>query len=92
MRILMSKFGKLLNSRPAAKEDALRLVQIINGSAEKEAVILDLSGVEILTPSYADELLHFLWDKYGKDNVKIENIETPVVGDTLKAIKSEDSR
>lgn len=85
----MSKFGTLLNSRPAAKEDVLRLVQIINGSTEKEILILDLSGVEILTPSYADELLHLLWGKYGKDKVKIENIQTPAVKDTLKSIEKE---
>jgi alkyl hydroperoxide reductase subunit AhpC len=83
----MSKFGTLLNSRPTGKEESLRLVQIINGSAEKQPIILDFSGVEILTPSYADELLHFLWNKYGKENIKIENIQTPVVEDAIKVIE-----
>ena len=89
MRIQMIKFGKLLNSRPAGREAGLRVVQIVNGSAEQEDIILDFSGVEILTPSYADEFLHLLWDKYSNKKVKIENAQTTTVTDSLKAIKGE---
>ncbi len=88
MRIPLNKFGTLLNGRPAAREAALRLFQIINGSADKEDVLLDFAGVEILTPSYASELLHLLKEKYG-DKIKFENIETPTVRDTLKAIENQ---
>lgn len=34
--------------------------QLLNGSTDKENIILDFSGVEILTPSYASELLYLL--------------------------------
>lgn len=87
MRVQMQKFGNLLNSRPSAREAVLRIRQIVNGSGEKEGIVLDFSGVEILTPSYADELLDSLWQQYGRDNVAIENAETDTVRDTLKAIE-----
>ena len=85
----MVKFGKLLNSRPAGREAGLRIVQIVNGSGEKEDVVLDFSGVEILTPSFADELLHLLREKYSRERVRIENIQTSTVADSLKAIEVE---
>ncbi len=89
MKIEMRKFGILLNGRPAGREAALRVVQIVNGSAEKEEIILDFSGVEILTPSFADEFLHAVRNKYGYDKIKIENTETPTVKDTISAIENE---
>jgi len=83
MIIKLNKFGKLLNGRPSAREDFLRLLQIAEGSTE---VILDLEGVEILTPSYADELYHSLSDKFGAGNIKVINLQTALVRDTLKAV------
>ncbi len=88
MRIQMNKFGTLLNGRPAAREAVLRMYQLINGSAAKEDIILDFAGVEILTPSYGDELLHGLQEHYGPEKVKTENAETNTVKDTLKAVNS----
>ena len=80
----MSKFNTVLNGRPAAKEAILRIFQIVNGSIEKENVILDFSDVEILTPSYADKLLRELKKKY---NNKVEVINTSsMAADTMKAI------
>lgn len=87
MGIEMVKFGALLNGRPAAREAVLRLRAIINGSTED--IVLDFAGVEILTPSFADELLHALREKYGTKKIKIANVETAVVKDTLKAIETE---
>lgn len=80
----MVKFGTLLNSRPAAREAFLRLKQIINGSSED--IVLDFAGVEILTPSYADELLDLLKNEYGNKKIKIENAQTAAVRDTLQAV------
>ena len=87
MRIKMQKFGILLNSRPAAREASLRLVQMINGAGRKDGVVLDFEGVEILTPSYADELLRSLRDKYGSDKVHVENANTEAVRTTLDAVE-----
>lgn len=89
MRVTMSKFGVLLNSRPAGREAALRLFQIVNGSGKKEDVVLDFSGVEVLTPSFADEFLHKVKEKYGTDKVKIENTDTKVVREAIDIIENE---
>lgn len=91
MRIQMRKFGTLLNSRPAGREAALRIFQILNGSIDDEGeIILDFAGVEILTPSFADELVHLLEDKYkDKKVIKFDNTETPAVRDTITSIKGE---
>jgi STAS-like domain of unknown function (DUF4325) len=92
----MAKFGTLLNGRPAGREAALRLFQIINGSAKEkgESVVLDFASVEILTPSYADELIRSLKERYGAQKVRIENAETPTVRDTLSSVlqRSQESR
>lgn len=87
MTIQMSKFNTVLNGRPVAKEAALRIQQIVNGSAGKEDMVLDFSGVEILTPSYADELLKSLEAKYGAEKVKIINT-AEAVSETLQAVSS----
>jgi len=81
----MLKFNTVLNGRPSAKEAASRIQQIINGSAERENVVLDFTGVEVLTPFYADELLRTLREKYGIDKIEIINTSKAVV-ETLKAV------
>ncbi len=85
MTIQMLKFNTVLNGRPSAKEAASRIQQIVNGSAEREDVVLDFSGVEVLTPSYADELLRALKEKYGSDKVKTINTSN-AIAETLKAV------
>ena len=85
MTIQMSKFNTVLNGRPSAKEAALRIQQIVNGSAERENVVLDFDGVGVLTPSYADELLRTLRGKYEVDKVEIINT-SKAVDETLKAV------
>lgn len=87
MIIQMSKFNTVLNSRPAAKEAALRIQQIVNGSTQQENVVLDFTGVEVLTPSYADELLRILKDKYGPEKIEIINT-SQTVSETIQAVTS----
>ncbi len=85
MIIQMSKFNTVLNGRPAGREDFLRIAQIVNGSAEKDNVILDFSGVEVLTPSYADELLQGLRGKYGSEKVDISNV-SDIANEVIMAV------
>lgn len=85
--IQMKKFGKVLNSRPAAKEAVLRVKQIINGS--KEDITLDFSDVDILTPSFADEFVRGLKEMYKDKKIEFQGIEqNEVIRDTLKAVKA----
>lgn len=84
----MRKFGTLLNSRPAGKEAALRMFQIINGAIDDKDIILDFAGVEVLTPSFADELIHQLKERYGENKtIKTTNAETSTVKDVLGLIE-----
>ncbi len=85
---MMQKFGTVLNGRPTGREALLRLRQIINGSADKENIVLDFSGVEVLTPSYADELLKGLRDHYGKEKIEIVNALGPAA-ETIQAISKD---
>jgi hypothetical protein len=88
MIVQMLKFNIVLNGRPSAKEVVLRIQQIVNGSAEKEDVVIDFDGVEILTPSFADELLHGLREKYGSDKIKIINTSQSV-SETIKIVENQ---
>lgn len=89
MRIEMQKFGNILNSRPAGREAFLRAVQIINGSPKSEEIIVDFLGVEVLTPSFADEFLRLLRDKYKGRVIKLESTESATVKETLESIENE---
>lgn len=83
----MKKFGVILNSRPDGREAALRLFQIVNGTEEKK-VIVDLDGVVVLTPSFADEFFTLINTRYtGKKEIEIVNANTPVVKSALKVLE-----
>ena len=85
----MQKFGTILNSRPSGREAFLRAIQIVNGSPISEEIILDFFGVEVLTPSFADEFLHLLKDKYKSREIRLENTESATVKETLNSIAME---
>lgn len=79
MLLEMKKFGNVLNSRPAGSEAVLRAKQIINGSNDPEGIVLDFSGVEILTPSFADEFIKGLKEIYKDKPIKIQGYENNIV-------------
>jgi hypothetical protein len=87
VKIEMKKFGTILNGRPAGREAYLRVIQIVNGSGSGEkGVVLDFAGVEVLTPSFADEFLRLLREKYGNDGIHLENTGSATVKETLESI------
>jgi len=87
MIIQIKKFGKFLNSRPAAKEAVLRVKQIINGSTEN--LILDFNEVIVLTPSFADELINGIKEKYPNKKLKFINYKkNEAIVNTLKGINA----
>lgn len=84
----MKKFGAILNSRPDGREAALRLFQIVNGT-EDQTVIVDLDGVVVLTPSFADEFFTLINKRYvGKKKINIINANTPVVKSALEVLEN----
>lgn len=87
MTVEMKKFGAILNSRPDGREAALRLFQIVNGTDDKK-VVIDLDGVVVLTPSFADEFFTLINERYaGKKDIDIVNANTPVVKSALKVLE-----
>lgn len=87
MTLQMIKFGNILNSRPAGQEALLRAKQIINGSNDPEGIILDFSGVEVLTPSFADQFITGLKELYKNKAMKLQAFENnPVLKDTLSTL------
>jgi STAS-like domain of unknown function (DUF4325) len=71
MRFEMKKFGIILNSRPAGQEAVLRVKQIANGIGNNE-LVFDFSGVEVLTPSFADEFFSGLRESFKDKNIVIK--------------------
>lgn len=57
MRLELKKFGRVLTSRPAGKEAYLAAKAYSLPSDAKEKIEVDFSGVEVLTPSWADEFI-----------------------------------
>lgn len=90
MRFEMRKFGQILNSRPAGREAVLRIKQMANGISNEE-LLFDFSGVDVLTPSFADEFFSGVKESF-KDKgvaVKIEGYAgNTVIEDVLKQIHS----
>jgi hypothetical protein len=83
--IEMKKFGTILNGRPEAKEAVARVRQVVNGS--EEDIMLDFSGVEVLTPSFADELVRGISAIYPEKKIRYSGLEeNESLRDTFVAI------
>ncbi len=82
MRIQVSKFGTTLVSRPSGKEAWLAFQPTLNEISDNEEIIVDFEGVVVLTPSWADEFLSPLRNRF-KDRVKLQNTDNPSVSATL---------
>ena len=86
MRVDVSKFGQSLLSRPAGREAALALqANVLRDLKGGEDIELDFSKVLVLTPSWGDEFIGLLREKYG-ERVKILPSDNPSVQLTLKTI------
>ena len=82
MIIHVKKFGTTLVSRPTGKEAWLAFQPVLNESSKDEKIIVDFEGVIVLTPSWADEFLTPLRERFG-DRVTLQNIKNPSVVATL---------
>jgi len=85
MRILIRKFGTTLVSRPAGKEAYLAFQPTLQSLGSNETVIVDFGKIIALTPSWADEFLTPLIQKY-KERVKLVNTNNLSVIETLKIL------
>jgi len=86
MRIELKKFGEILVSRPAGKEAFLAMsAYLTKGLSENEIIEIDFSGIKVLTPSWADEVITKIKKKFKK--VEFLNTDNPTVKATLETLQ-----
>lgn len=86
MIIQIKKFGTILNSRPSGKEAYLAFKPTLLQKKGGEKIIVDFEGVDVLSPSWADEFLSPLIGEYGK-NVELKNTSNASVQATLEILE-----
>ncbi len=83
MRIQIEKLGIVLSSRPAGKEALLAIrSSLLRGVSTTEDLYLDFAGVDVLTPSWADEFVTPLAEEWG-DRLHFLNTDNHSVKVTL---------
>ncbi len=84
MKIELKKFGDILISRPAGREAYLAMSSYLTKDLKAgDDIVIDFSGVKVLTPSWADEVITKLAEHY---SVSVENTNNPSVSETLKTL------
>ena len=81
MKIEIKKFGKLLISRPAGKEAFAAAKAYVLRKPDDNKIVLDFAGVDVLSPSWADEFISGLKDVY-------KNVEISYVNTDNKSVKA----
>ncbi len=82
----MKKFGDVLTSRQAGRESYAAFLPTARDIANQEELIIDFAGVSVLSPSWADEFLTPLLEKFGK-RLKVVPSPNPSVELTIKTIE-----
>ncbi len=86
MRIELQKIGDVLVSRPAGREAFLTISAYnLKDLKEDEEIEIDFSGVKVIAPSWADEVITKIAEKF--KNVKLTNTENETVQATLKTLR-----
>lgn len=86
MIIQLKKFGTTLISRQAGKEAYAAFQATLNSVAKNEDVEIDFEGVVVFTPSWGDEFVTPLQEKFG-DRLTLKNTENPSVKATLSLLE-----
>ena len=76
----------MLISRPAGRE-AWLVAQAYSLPTGTDSVEVDFEGVAVLSPSWADEFLTPLRERYGEANVELHNAQNPSVQATLQTLQ-----
>ena len=82
MVIQLKKFGTILVSRPSGKEAWLAFQPVLGEIPADEEMVIDFNKVAVLTPSWADEFLTPLFNRFN-GKVKLLNVENPSVKASL---------
>lgn len=85
IKIELKKFGSTLISRPDGREAFLIIQSLLKNIQEHKIIEVDFSGVQVLTPGWADEVITKLAENF--NNIKLINTDNPTVKATLKTLK-----
>lgn len=85
MVIELKKFGTTLVSRPSGKEAWLAFQPTLEDVLENEDVVVDFVGIIVLTPSWADEFITPLRNRF-KERVKLINTNNASIKATLATL------
>lgn len=86
MRISLNKFGKTLTARQNGKEAYAILDSKLSSLGQDEEIEVDFEGVVTFTPSWGDEVLTPLFERYS-DRIVLLNTGNPSVKMTLSILK-----
>lgn len=89
MKIKISEFGDVLSSRPEGRDAALSFFAYgIQKNNVPESVLIDFTGVQLLTPSWLSEFVQTLKSK-GIKTVDFESSKNSSVKYSVEAIVDE---
>jgi hypothetical protein len=83
----VSKFGKILISRPAGRDAFLSARAYTIPKKTNEIIELDFSGVQVLTPSWADEFIRGLREEFSASRINViegDNLSVKTTFETLE--------
>jgi len=86
MTIFLKKFGTTLSGRHLGREALAAFKPTLGDIKADEKVIIDFEGVMTFTPSWGDEFLSPLLDRFGK-NLSLKNTENLSVEATIKILE-----
>jgi hypothetical protein len=86
MLIILNKFGTTLVSRSDGKEAFLAYSPILRSLKPDEVIEIDFNGVIAMGPSWGDEFITPLFEKYN-GQIKLLNTQNPSVKATLEMLK-----
>lgn len=88
MKIELVKFGRILVSRPSGKEACSVIKAYFKPQSKNEQIELDFNGIQVMTPSWLDEVLTGLKEQYG-DRIKCLPSENASVIASLKILEEQ---
>jgi len=86
MIIYLKKFGTTLNGRQFGRESFAAFNPSLKNIGKDENVIVDFEGVVTFTPSWGDEFLGPLFDRFG-ERLILKNTENLSVQASLKMLE-----
>jgi len=86
MIIFMKKFGDVLISRQAGKEAYAAFLPTLSNLRDDEALVIDFTGINTFSPSWGDEFMTPIQNKYG-ERLILRHTNNPSVALTIATLE-----